>query len=105
MKSLKCKYFIVISNIVLEELKFQKLESETINFVNLFISNKKILIEKTSEKDKKQAHTLLKTNNTHFNDALHKVIAKRLETTFFVTKNIKDFKCFQDINIKKPDEL
>ena len=105
MVSLKCKHFIVISDLVLSELRFQKLENESTRFLNLCESHRKISVEKTSEADKEAALKLLSLHETHFNDALHKVLAVNAGADCIVTKNIKDFKCFADISILRPDEL
>lgn len=105
MKSLKCKHFIVISDLVLSELRFQKLENESSRFLNLCESHRKISVEKTSEADKEIARKLLLLYETHFNDALHKVLAVNAGADCIVTKNIRDFKCFDDIDVRMPDEL
>jgi predicted nucleic acid-binding protein len=104
-KVIKCNYKISISNIVLEELKFQGLEMESNIFVKLFEKKSKIKILKVNNNDINKAKEIVKSKKTHFNDALHKVISKRNEDSYFVTKNTKDFICFNDINLKKPDEL
>lgn len=104
-KVIECNYKITISNIVLEELKFQGLENESNNFVKLFEKKSKIKILKINKDDINKAKEIIKSKNTHFNDALHKIVSKRNEDSYFVTKNIKDFICFNDINLKKLDDL
>ena len=104
-KVIQCKYKITISNVVLEELKFQGLENESKNFIKLFDKISKINIIKVNEEDISKAKEIIKLKKTHYNDALHKVISKRNNDFYFVTKNIKDFICFDDINLRKPDEL
>ena len=101
-KVIQCDYKITISEVVLEELKFQNLENESFNFISLFKKSKKIKILKVNNEDIKKAKEI---KETHFNDALHKVLSKRNGDVYFVTKNIKDFVCFKDINVKRPDEL
>jgi predicted nucleic acid-binding protein len=104
-KVIECDYKITISNIVLEELKFQGLENESNNFVKLFEKKMKIKILKVDKDDINKAKEIIITKKTHFNDALHKIISKKNNDSYFVTKNIKDFICFNDINLRKPDEL
>jgi len=102
-KALECKYFIIISDLVLKELKYQNLENESANFIKLLSGVNKIKIFRVSKEDKINAKLLLK--QTHYADAVHKILAKRLEVDYLVTKNIKDFVHFKDIDVKKPDEL
>lgn len=103
MKSLECKYFVFISDIVLQELQFQELDAST--FIKLLNSRKKIQIVNVREEEKAVANMLIKKYDTHYNDALHKIVAKRIGVDFIVTKNVKDFICFEDVVVKKPDEL
>lgn len=104
-KAISCKYLILISNVVFEELKFQGLANEGEMFIRVLQSVKKINIVLASQEDKLEAKRLLKLYSTHYNDALHKVIAVRYHVNYFVTSNVRDFICFKDIIVKKPDEL
>ena len=40
-----------------------------------------------------------------YNDALHKVIACRANVDGILTRNIKDFECFDDIAVWRPDDI
>ena len=68
-------------------------------------SLRKISIIHPSKEDKFESKKILEIYDTHYNDALHKVMSLRAGAEYFVTKNVRDFVCFNDINIKKPDEL
>jgi predicted nucleic acid-binding protein len=104
-KAISCKYSIIISDVVYEELKYQRLIKESEMFIRVLQSVKKISIVHASKEDKIEAKKLLLKYSTHYNDALHKVIAVRVHVDYFVTKNVRDFICFEDLIIKKPDEL
>jgi predicted nucleic acid-binding protein len=104
-KVVSCKYFVLISDVVCEELNYQGLSAESSMFVNILKTAKKVNIVKASIEDKKEAKKILLNYSTHYNDALHKVISTRCEAKYFVTSNIRDFICFEDLQIKKPDEL
>jgi predicted nucleic acid-binding protein len=104
-KSISCKYVIIISDVVCAELNYQNLTKEKDMFIRLLESVRKIKVIKTSENDKLEAKNIIKTHRTHYNDALHKVIAVRSSVDYFVTRNVRDFICFKDIIIKLPDEL
>jgi len=103
MKAISCKYFVFISDLVLKELDFQKLDAST--FIKFLDSKKKIKIVNVCREDKRLASQLVQQYETHYNDALHKVVAKKLNVEFIVTKNVKDFICFEDVKVRKPDEL
>ncbi|MCF7872290.1 type II toxin-antitoxin system VapC family toxin [Candidatus Woesearchaeota archaeon] len=105
MRAVDCMYFAIISDLVLEELKFQKYLREAQIFISLLKNANKIRICKYSQKEVEDAKKLAENYETHRNDALHKLLAKRENVDYLVTKNVKDFVCFTDIIIKKPREL
>ena len=105
IRSLRCEFSIVISHVVLEELLFQGLAPETRTFVSMFSGAEKLEIIPTTEEDRKRAKEELGTKKTHYNDALHKVIAMNANVDVLVTKNVKHFKDFKDIVVRRPDEI
>jgi predicted nucleic acid-binding protein len=88
---LKGQYKLVVSNWVLEELKFYNCEE----FQNLekFLSNNMIYI-KYSDQDMIKAK---KFNN--WKDALHVILAEKTGSDYLITQNIQDFILF-DTKIK-----
>lgn len=104
-QAISCKFYILISDLVIKEINYQDLKNEINSFYKILKACNKICIDKTLDSDKILANEIIKTYNTHYSDALHKVIAKRNNARYLVTKNIKDFICFNDIIIVKPDEI
>jgi len=102
---LSCKYFVLISSLVVQEMVFQGLGTEIDTFILILRGKNKIDVKKIAPEDVQEAKNILALHRTHYNDALHKVIAKRYGASLFVTRNIKDFITFTDITIKKPDAL
>jgi predicted nucleic acid-binding protein len=105
MKSISCQFCIIISDRVIKELHYQGLDTEMKNLFTVLTTAHKLYIDNTLDSDRITAIELIKHYKTHYSDALHKVIAKRNNVRYIVTKNIKDFKCFTDINIMRPEEL
>lgn len=100
MNTFKCIYTIVISNVVLKELKFQKVDVD--NLFKMLESADKLEILKTTTAELVLADLM---SETHHNDALHYLLAKRAGVECLVTSNIKDFGSFTDINVMRPDDL
>lgn len=99
-KILSCLHEVVISDFVLRELELQKVDMKL--FIQTLTALRKLEIVSISEEDKIIARTI---HQTHYADALHYVLAKRADVGCLVTSNIKDFSCFKDISIKRPDNL
>jgi predicted nucleic acid-binding protein len=99
-RAIKCEFHILISPVVLEELHKYHLDTEAKNFVMILQQQKKITICPVTEEDKKRARTY----PTHYQDALHKAVAEK-HTNTILTKNVKDFKCFTDMKIRRPDDI
>ena len=56
--------------------------------------------------DKQKAKEISKNRNTHFDDALHVILAKKAGAKILVTRNIEHFADFQDIiEIKYPESI
>lgn len=98
----KCKYRIITSPLVCEELRHQNISAEV--FVRICAAYDKLRIVEMTEEDKKTARQLLETYLTHYSDALHKTLAEKAGARHIITRNVKDFVCFQDISIRTPDE-
>ena len=104
-KSLKCYYTIVISNLVFEELRFNNFETEAINISRLLNDSKKLVSCIVTDNDIAKAKLLTAQYKTHFSDALHKVLFIKSGAKILVTQNVRDFVCFHDIKVLKPDAL
>jgi predicted nucleic acid-binding protein len=105
LRTISCEFHIIISDLVVRELHYQGLDTEMRNLFSLLWNSHKLFIDEIHDSDCITANELIKSYSTHYSDALHKTIAKRNNVRYIVTKNIKDFECFKDINIVKPDEL
>jgi predicted nucleic acid-binding protein len=99
-KTFGCAYTIVVSDVVLIELEFQKMDYE--NLFKLLESAHKLEIVKSTTSDINSAKLII---TTHYNDALHYLLAKRAHVECIVTSNIKDFSWFDDLSVKRPDDL
>jgi predicted nucleic acid-binding protein len=56
--------------------------------------------------DNQKAREISKNKNTHFDDALHVVLAQKAGVKILVTRNIEHFADFQDIiDIKYPEAI
>lgn len=96
-----CKYHVIISDWLLEELSgLKKLEQCSMIF--------KVLKPKTRRISYSQEDVLRakEENPENFRDELHAILAIKSEADYIVTRNIKDFEHFKDIiKIVKPEEL
>ena len=96
VKTISCMHTIVISDIVLEELSFQKVDSNNL----MKVLSPKIEVVLTIYDDKLRAKRLL----THYNDALHICIAERSKVDAIITRNKKDF-MITKIPVKSADDI
>ena len=99
IRALQCEFFIITSPLVIRELLYQGLEQETKMLINLLKNQNKVQICTIKQEHKREARKL----QTHYADALHKVLAKS-SNAVLVTKNTKDYP-FTDIIVKMPDEI
>ena len=104
-RALRCEFSLIISPVVLEELRFQGLAPETTTFIKLFSTADKLEIVPSTFEDRLLARKEMSGKKTHYNDALHKVLSAKSKADIFVTNNIKHFKCFSDLVVRRPDEL
>jgi predicted nucleic acid-binding protein len=84
-KAINCKYELIISDLVLHELRFQKLDP---NLFTIFLG-KKLRIVFVKEEHKLRAKEFL--SFTHYNDAIHAAVAELENVDKLLTQNIKDF--------------
>lgn len=100
-QAIGCKYRLIISSWTLEELRRTKKLEQAQTLFKL-IEKKKILITHSLE-DINQAKL---QNPNHFQDELHGILALKSGADYIVTRNIKDFKQFQNrIKVTKPEFL
>ena len=96
VKVISCMCTVIISDVVLEELSFQRVDSKSL----MNILSHKIEVKHATYEDKSRAHRL----STHYNDALHICIAEREKVDAIITRNKKDF-TIAKIPIKYADEI
>ena len=105
-RTLECEFKIIISGLVVDEVE-RHLNKERLDEVitNLKEAEKLIRIEITSE-DEIRAKELTKIKDTHFDDALHAVLAQKAKAKFLITRNINDFVDLQDlVDIRLPESI
>ncbi len=102
--ALECHHDLLISAHTMQELEHQGLRDGSQWLVEIFRGFGKLHYCAETPPDLAHAQDIVRTHQTHFADALHKTIAKRHGADILVTKNIKDFRCFTDIPIMRPDE-
>jgi len=96
-KALRCDFFIIISDHALNEL-IRYIEPKNVRFFFATLNHKLIKVY-ASEEDKLEAKNI----STHYEDALHIVLAKKSEADIIITNNIKDFKGL--FNSKIPEDV
>lgn len=105
MRAISCEFCILVSNIVAKELHFNGFDTEMKNLFSILKNMDKLIYDCALDSDHITALEIIKNHPTHYADALHKTIAKRNNVRYFVTKNIKDFACFNDIIVMRPDAI
>jgi len=96
-----CKYHIIVSDWLLEELSgLRKLEQASMLFKMLKPKTRRVSY---SQKDIAMAK---QQNPDNFKDELHAILAIKSGADYIVTRNINDFKHLKDkIKIVKPEDL
>lgn len=103
-KSLECEYRIVISSLVLKELKLNGFSDEIWEF-KLKGAGKLVYTEDEDE-DKVLARIISAKEKTPYHDTLHAVIANRMKAFLFVTRNMKDYVKLQHlVELHYPENL
>jgi predicted nucleic acid-binding protein len=100
IQALQCKYFVIISNLTISELAYQRINPE--KFLKWLEFAHKLEIVKISDFVKKEAYKYL--INDEYNDAIHIASACEAQVEFIITRNIKDFQ-LAPIPVLHPDEL
>jgi predicted nucleic acid-binding protein len=99
LSAISCKYDILISDVVLRELDYQKQDYHSM----LELLSKKLRFQNSTKDQRNRVKSILSVHNTHFNDALHGIVASDANVDFFVTRNKKDFNFLE--NVRSCDEL
>ena len=106
LKALSCKYRIVVSNIVLNEIKINQCGDDLKALLMQFTRQNKLINIFTNPDDRKAVERMIKERQTPYNDTLHAILCKKSEARYFVTRNMKDFQKLKDIvDLKYPEEL
>jgi predicted nucleic acid-binding protein len=95
--TLYCKHQIIISNHILVELT-KNMDYQESKMLFEMLKHKLIPVT-LEEKDIVEAKTL----STHYEDALHIVLAKKAGAELIITNNIKDFESI--FKSKRPEDL
>jgi len=95
----KCEFELIVSDVVLKEL-YSNIELENARLLFAFLK-RKIIAVKTAPEDVLAAKEL----ESHFNDSLHAVLAKKHGAKCVVTRNTRHFQEILFIQAKLPEEL
>lgn len=90
-KVIEGEFQIIISPLVLEELFYNSYEQVTKNLLLDLEAKEKIVRVEIATEDIQKARTICKERKTHFNDTLHAVLAHKMQASYLITRNIKDF--------------
>ena len=102
-RTLECKFEIVCSDWVLEELRTDNMLKEKLALlINDLKKANKFEIIKRQSSDKLTA----RNNAKNWTDYLHVMLALRANAEFIVTRNVKDFEEFQNLlQSKLPENI
>lgn len=100
-QALACRFDIVISKWMLEELKDHVEPKEVRGFFKEFREEDKVVTQSYTQKDKEKAEEIA----DHWQDALHGILAKKAGADCIVTRNIDDFRLFTSLNAKLPEYI
>jgi predicted nucleic acid-binding protein len=98
-KVFSCKYDILISEILLQELKRKCDNKELKHYLQELKRLDKIKLIKTSHIEREIAK-----KSRHYYDRLHEILAHKGKAKYLVTRNIKDFEG-DLLEIKLPENL
>lgn len=105
-RSIECEFEIIISPLVLKELIYNSCEQSLRDLLPSFDAKGKIIRAEINDDDMQKTRVLCQERKTHFNDTLHAVIANKMNATFLVTRNIKDFYELQElVQVRLPEQL
>ncbi len=105
-KAGQCEFDIAISSFVIEELKHHVSEQRIFELVGGLQKLRKIFSMNHTPDDERVASRLSHIRKTSFPDTLHVILAKKMNATYVVTRNIKDFEKLSDIvPIRLPESL
>lgn len=105
-KTIECEYKIIISSLIIDELKFNSYENNIKELIKVLKEVKKIAYIRESEKDEQESRKLKRERKSPLNDTKHVVIARRAKVKFLVTRNMKDFEELLDlVELKYPENL
>ncbi|MFA6269513.1 MAG: PIN domain-containing protein [archaeon] len=100
-RAISCEFFIVMSDHTATEIN-KKIELEKARMILEFLK-KKIITAVTTKEDVLEAQKLSTTN---YADALHVVLAKKSNSDYIITRNLKDFSEFSRIiESKAPEDI
>ncbi len=96
-RTLSCEFTLILSSLLVEELSLHVSKERIKEMLDDFHKRKKIIETAVKYEDKDTARTIMRERHTPFQDTLHMVVAKRMNASYFVTRNIKDFVELEDI--------
>ncbi|MDD9954556.1 MAG: PIN domain-containing protein [Candidatus Woesearchaeota archaeon] len=103
IRARSCEFSLVLSTLTIKELAKYHASSEVELFLKVL--REKAVVHDITEEDKRRAQEAVQTHDTHYADALHYVVARRVGATILLTQNTKDFLCFDDILIRGSDDI
>ena len=100
-RTLDCEFEIIISDWLLYELNLYIKENDLREFLEDFKNKNKIIKVYKNIDDIKNAKRMSK----HFQDELHKILARKARAKYLITRNIKDYTITDELEIKLPENI
>lgn len=96
-----CQFDIVVSEWMLQEL-YRQIEPEPAKALFTTLGeNDKIVRQEWNDDDLSAAKAVA----SHWEDALHGILAKKAEADCIVTRNVDDFQLFSGLDVKLPEHV
>jgi len=103
---LDCEFDIIVSSLVIDELVCH-VSVERVNALLFeFKARGKLIRAQTLGQERQAAREISRTRGTPVSDTLHAIIAQRMNASYLVTRNLKDFGDLRDlVPIRLPELL
>ena len=96
-RALDCEFKIIVSQVVVEEIKDNGYTDVFNDFLNNLKSRNKILPAVFTNKDRIKANELKDLRKTPYKDTCHVILAQKVNAECLITRNIKDYENISDI--------
>ncbi len=94
-RTLECEFEIIISDVVLFELKRHTKMNEVMDLINKLSKKNKIIKIEKSEEDRSEAQRISPETGIHWQDVAHALLAKKADAECLITRDAHLF----DLNL------